>query len=168
MNGPLASPRSTAVTGPDPDFSALAPTTVVSATSDPIERSIPPSKITSVMPTAAVPNSWKHPDSWAEWRDIVIVFTALFWLIGGILLCAVLVAALLLFGVTRKVIKENAAPALDSLKQSIDNVRGTTEFAGETVASPIIRVYSVFKGVRTGVSAVTNLPDRIKRRKGKK
>lgn len=120
------------------------------------------------VPTAAVPNSWKHPDSWAEWRDIVIVFTALFWLIGGILLCAVLVAALLLFGVTRKVIKENAAPALDSLKQSIDNVRGTTEFAGETVASPIIRVYSVFKGVRTGVSAVTNLPDRIKRRKGKK
>jgi hypothetical protein len=79
------------------------------------------------------------------------------------------VALIFLVGITRKVVKENAAPALDSLRQSIDNVRGTTEFAGETVASPIIRVYSVFKGVRTGVSAVTNLPTRVKgRRKGKK
>lgn len=120
------------------------------------------------IPGGAFPDAWTGPDSWSEWRDIMIVFTAIFWLIGGVLLCAVLVAALLLFGVARKVIKENAAPALDSLKQSIDNVRGTTEFAGETVASPIIRVYSVFKGMRTGISAVTNLPDRVKRRKKSK
>jgi len=120
------------------------------------------------IPGGAFPDAWTGPDSWSEWRDIMIVFTAIFWLIAGVLLCAVLVAALLLFGVARKVIKENAAPALDSLKQSIDNVRGTTEFAGETVASPIIRVYSVFKGVRTGISAVTNLPDRVKRRKKSK
>jgi hypothetical protein len=121
------------------------------------------------VPTGAVPDSWHHPDSWAEWRDIVIVFTAVFWLLSGIVMLAVAVAVLLLVGVTRKVIKENAAPALDSLRQSVDNIRGTTEFAGETVASPIIRVYSVFKGVRTGISAVTNLPDRVKSRKrGKK
>ncbi len=120
------------------------------------------------LPGGGFPNAWTGPDSWSEWRDIMIVFTAIFWLLAGILLCGVLVAALLLFGVARKVIKENAAPALDSLKQSIDNVRGTTEFAGETVASPIIRVYSVFKGVRTGVSAVTGLPDRVKNRKKKK
>lgn len=120
------------------------------------------------VPTGAVPDSWRHPDSWAEWRDIVIVFTAMFWVIAGVLLCAVLVATLILVILARKILRENAAPALDSLKQSIDNVRGTTEFAGETVASPIIRVYSVFKGVRTGISAVTNLPDRVKGRRKKK
>jgi len=120
------------------------------------------------VPTGAVPDSWRHPDSWGEWRDIVIVFTAMFWVIAGVLLCAVLVATLVLVILARKVLRENAAPALDSLKQSIDNVRGTTEFAGETVASPIIRVYSVFKGVRTGISAVTNLPDRVKGRRKKK
>jgi hypothetical protein len=113
----------------------------------------------------AFPDAWTGPDTWSEWRDIVIVFTGVFWLLAGVLLCAVLVALLVVAFVLRKVIKDNAAPALDSLRQSIDNVRGTTEFAGETVASPIIRVYSVFKGVRTGLSAVTNLPDRVRGRK---
>lgn len=117
----------------------------------------------------AFPDAWTGPDTWSEWRDIFIVFTAIFWLLSGIILVAVLVALFVLVGVTRKVVKDNAAPALDSLKQSIDNIRGTTEFAGETVASPIIRVYSVVKGVRTGISAITHLPDRVKkRRKGKK
>lgn len=121
------------------------------------------------IPGGAFPDAWTGPDTWSEWRDIVIVFTAIFWLLSGIIFCAVLVAVFVLVGITRKVIKENAAPALDSLKQSVDNIRGTTEFAGETIASPIIRVYSVVKGVRTGVSAVTNLPGFVKnRRKGKK
>ena len=113
----------------------------------------------------AFPDAWTGPDSWSEWRDIAIVLTAFFWFLAGILSVALVVALLLLVGVTRKVVKHNAAPALDSLRQSIDNVRGTTEFAGETVASPIIRAYAVVKGVRTGLSAVTNLPDRIGRRK---
>lgn len=113
----------------------------------------------------AFPDAWTGPDSWSEWRDIAIVLTAFFWFVAGILSVALVVALLLLVGVTRKVIKDNAAPALDSLRQSIDNVRGTTEFAGETVASPIIRAYAVVKGVRTGLSAVTKLPDRIGRRK---
>lgn len=117
------------------------------------------------VPGAAVPDSWQGPDSWNEWRDIAIVFMAVFWTLGGILLVALMVALLLLAGVTRKVVKDNAAPALDSLRQSLDNVRGTTEFAGETVASPIIRVYSVFKGVRTGLGAVSGLPNRVKGRR---
>ncbi len=123
-----------------------------------------------IVPDKAVPDAWAAPDSWSEWRDIVIVFTAMFWMLAGLLSVALVVALILLVGVTRKVVRENAAPALDSLRQSLDNVRGTTEFAGETVASPIIRTYAVFKGVRTGLSAVTNLPDRImgRRKKGRK
>lgn len=97
----------------------------------------------------------------------MIVFTAVFWLVAGV--CAPSWSPRSSSSASRgRSSKENAAPALDSLKRSIDNVRGTTEFAGETVASPIIRVYSVFKGVRTGISAVTNLPDRVKRRKKSK
>lgn len=120
-----------------------------------------------IIPDKAVPDSWAAPDSWSEWRDIVIVFTAMFWMISGLLAVVLVVVLIMLAGVARKVVKENAAPALDSLRQSIDNVRGTTEFAGETVASPIIRVYAVAKGVRTGISAVTNLPDRVLRRRKK-
>jgi hypothetical protein len=113
-------------------------------------------------------DSWEAPDSWSEWRDIVIVLTAFFWMLAGLLSVGVMIGLLLLVFVIRKVVRDNAAPALDSLRQSIDNVRGTTEFAGETVASPIIRVFAVAKGVRSGLGAVTGLPDRIKGRRKKK
>ena len=115
----------------------------------------------------AFPDAWTGPDTWSEWRDIVIVFTAFFWLLSGVLMVAVLVALLFLVAIVRKVLKENAAPAIDSLRASLDNLKGTTEFAGESVASPIIRVYSVFKGVRTGLGAVGGIGDRIKGRKKK-
>lgn len=123
-----------------------------------------------LVPDSAVPNSWAPPSSWAEWRDILIVFTAIFWVVGGILTVALMGALLFLVLLLRRVIKENAVPALDSLKDSLDNVRGTTEFAGETIVSPIIRTYAVVKGIRTGIGAITHLPDRIKDRhkKGKR
>lgn len=114
------------------------------------------------------PDSWAAPDSWSEWRDIVIVLSAGFFVIGGIVFVAAMVALLFLIAMGRKVLRDNAAPALDSLRQSIDNVKGTTEFAGETIASPIIRVYAVAKGVRSGIGAITNLPNRVKGRRKKK
>ena len=117
----------------------------------------------------AFPNAWTGPDSWSEWRDIVLVFAAFWFMLAGLLMVVLMVVLIALAFVIRKVVKENAAPAIDSLRQSLDNIKGTTEFAGETVASPIIRVYSVFKGVRTGLGAVTNIGDRVRgRKKGKK
>lgn len=113
-------------------------------------------------------DSWAAPDSWSEWRDIVIVLSAGFFVIGGIVFVAAMIALLFLIAMARKVMRDNAAPALDSLRQSIDNVKGTTEFAGETIASPIIRVYAVAKGVRSGIGAVTSLPNRVKGRRKKK
>jgi hypothetical protein len=123
-----------------------------------------------LVPDGAVPNSWAAPSSWAEWRDILIVFTAVFWVVGGVLTVVVMGALLFLVLLLRRVIKENAVPAIDSLKESLDNVRGTTEFAGETIVSPLIRTYAIVKGVRTGIGAITHLPDRIKgrRKQGKR
>jgi hypothetical protein len=122
-----------------------------------------------LVPDDLVPDSWSTPNRWAEWRDILIVFTAFFWVVGGILMAALMAALLFLVLQLRRMLRDNAIPAIDSLKDSLDNLRGTTEFAGETVASPIIRTYAVFKGVRTGVGAITNLPSRIasRRKKGK-
>jgi hypothetical protein len=124
----------------------------------------------TAVPKDAVPNSWSRPSSWAEWRDILIVFTAAFWVIAGILMVALVAALLFLVLLLRRILKENAVPAIESLKESLDNVRGTTEFAGETIASPIVRTYAIVKGVRGGVGAITHLPDRIRgrRKKGKK
>ncbi len=118
-----------------------------------------------IVPDRAVPEAWAAPNSWAEWRDIVIVTLGLFWMLAAILTVVFLVVLIMLALAVRRLLKENAAPALDSLKGSLDSLRGTTEFVGETAVSPIIRAYSVVKGVRTGMSAVSHLPDRIRRRK---
>lgn len=122
---------------------------------------------TNVFPDDLEPDSWSAPDSWAEWRDIMIVFMGFWWALSLLLLCVLLVAVIYLVLTARRILRDNAVPALDAAKAALDNVRGTAEFTGETVASPIIRVYSVVAGVRTGISAISNLPDRIRRRRKK-
>lgn len=122
-----------------------------------------------IYPHGAVPSAWGAPNSWSNWRDIVIVFMGVVWFIAGVLAIVLIVILIIVALLLRRVIKENAVPAIDSLKDSLDNVRGTTEFAGETIASPLVRTYAVVKGVRQGVSTVRGLPSRIssRRKKGK-
>lgn len=120
-----------------------------------------------VFPDALIRDGWAAPDSWADWRDVMIVLIGFFFVLAGIAWMAAGVAALFLFFFVRKMLKENVTPAVDSLKTSLDNVRGTTEFAGETVVSPLIRAYSVIRGVRSGLGAVTDLPSFIKGRRDK-
>jgi hypothetical protein len=113
-------------------------------------------------------HSWALPDSWEEWRDIAIVASVGFWVLAGLVLIILLGVLVWLVIEIRRLLHDNVAPAVDSLKGSLDNVRGTTEFAGETIASPLIRTYSVVKGVRTGVSALKNFPGNVRGRKKKK
>lgn len=120
-----------------------------------------------VFPDALIRDGWAAPDSWADWRDVMIVLIGFFFVLAGIAWLAAGVAALLLFFFVRKMLKENVTPAVDSLKASLDNVKGTTEFASETVASPIIRAYSIVRGVRSGVGAITDLPSFIRGRRDK-
>ncbi len=124
----------------------------------------------NIAPSWLEPDSWDAPDSWAEWRDIVIVFGGIFAALALLLVCVLLAALVFLVFTLRRILERNVAPAVDSLKDSLDNVRGTTEFAGETVVSPIIRVYSVVRGVRAGLGAVTNLPSRVRgnRKRGRR
>ena len=122
----------------------------------------------NIFPNSLVPDSWAAPNSWSEWRDITIVSLGFFWVLSGVLTVVLLVVSIFLVLTLRRLLRENVAPAVDSLKDSLDNIRGTTEVVGESVVSPIIRVYSVVTGVRSAVSAVTNLPDFIRRRRKKK
>lgn len=120
-----------------------------------------------MVPESWIPDGWSAPNSLGQWRDIVIILLGIFWILSGILMVALLLALLFLVFLMRRILKENAAPALDSLKDTLDNVRGTAEFAGESVVSPIIRVYSVVSGVRSGIGAITHLPGRVRGRKKK-
>jgi ABC-type phosphate/phosphonate transport system permease subunit len=108
------------------------------------------------------------PNTWADWRDVMFILVSVLWIIATLILIAILVALLLLVRALRNLLRDNVAPAVDSARDVLDNLRGTAEFTGETVVSPIIRTYAVVRGVRSGISAITNLPGRIGGRKKKK
>ena len=117
----------------------------------------------NIFPNDAEPDSWSAPDSWSEWRDIVIVLGGFFFALAGVLLCVLLGAAIYLLFTIRRLLKDNVAPAVDSARDLVDEVRGTTEFVGETAVAPIIRVYSIVSGVRRGVASVGDLGKRFRR-----
>ena len=120
---------------------------------------------TSLFPDELEPDSWSAPDSWSEWRDIMIVLLGFFWALSLMLLVVLMAVLVFLALMVRRILRDNAAPAIDSLKGALDNVKGTTEFAGESIVSPIIRVYAVVAGVRSGIGAIGNLPGRIRGQK---
>lgn len=125
--------------------------------------------LVTMVPNGLMPDSWSPPSTWATWRDIFIVVSGVFWLIGAVLFVVLMAVLIVVALVVRRVLKDHAVPALDSLKESLDNVKGTTEYAGETVVSPIIKAYAVVSGVKSGFGAVGGLTDRIRgRKRGKK
>lgn len=121
-----------------------------------------------VYPDRWAPESWSAPDSWSEWRDVVIVVLGALLVVSALLGIVTLVAAIALILLLRRVVRQLLVPALESLKATLDEVRGTVEFAGESVASPIIRVYSVYRGVRRGLRAVRTFPESVRRRRGRR
>ena len=87
-----------------------------------------------------------------DWRDVIIIA-------AGAMMILVLIAVFLftvvlglatrgLLSTIQALLKGEVTPLLDSVRQSVQNVRGTTAFIGETAVAPIIRVYSVVAGAR--------------------
>ncbi len=97
-------------------------------------------------------------------RDIVII-------VVGSLTIAVLLAVLIftvvlglasraLLGTVRSLLKNDVSPLLESVRQTVHTVRGTTAFVGETAISPIVRVYGVVAGARRMVGVITGITGR--------
>ena len=121
----------------------------------------------NMWPNGIERDSWSPPNNWATWRDIAIIGFAGFWAISGVIMMVLLGVLVWVALQIRKLLADNVAPAVDSLRESLDNVRGTTEFAGETIVSPLIRTYALVRGVRNGVAALSGFPNRVKGRKRK-
>lgn len=123
----------------------------------------------NIFPNDLEPDSWSAPNSWSEWRDITIVLIGFWMFVATLLLCGLLITLIYLVILIRRLLNNHAIPAIDSLKGSLDNVKGTTEFVGETTVAPIVRVYSIISGIRGGASTLGNLTSNIRgRSKGKK
>ena len=94
-------------------------------------------------------------------RDLVIVVYG----VVGILLFLVMlfVSLLLLFAVRRltravtALVDDPIRPTLEEVRQTVQNVRGATEFAVDTAAHPLIRVVAVTRGARRGLRVLARL-----------
>ncbi|HZU76512.1 MAG TPA: hypothetical protein VFA70_07080 [Dehalococcoidia bacterium] len=99
-------------------------------------------------------------------RDIVIII----WGVMSILTLVVVLLIALFIGLSVKnlvttvndLINTSIKPVVESTQQSVTNVTGTTQFIGDTIVSPIIRVISIIAGVRRFLGVFTGLSNRLR------
>jgi len=96
-----------------------------------------------------------------EIRDLVIIIAgclmALVFIVTFVMVLVVGLAARGLIGVTNGIMKGKVSPTLDSARQVVDDIRGTTSFIADTTVSPIIRLYGLVTGLRRGFMALIGL-----------
>ena len=93
-----------------------------------------------------------------ELRDLVIVI----WGVLGIIFLAVALVLAIVVGLTarglmatiRRLLEEDLQPAISSVRQTVDSIRGTTSFVADTAVAPVIRVYGIVSGVRRFTSVL--------------
>jgi hypothetical protein len=96
--------------------------------------------------------------SLADLRDVVIIvwgiISALFFLFACIV---VLVVGFSIKGLLSKVhvlLDESVKPALGSVKEAADTVRGTTEFVSRTAITPVVKTYGAMAGIKRGLGVL--------------
>lgn len=101
----------------------------------------------------------------AEVRDIVVI---VYGVMGVILMLALAIAAFGLWfavrALTRAVmdlLDDPVKPALEDMRRTVANVRGSTEFMADNAVSPLIRVIALGRGLRRGVSTVAGVRGRL-------
>jgi MFS family permease len=85
-----------------------------------------------------------HPDAASNWRDIFIIFMAVESLIVGVAVIVLLLQVASLVNLLQNEVK----PILTSTIETVNTLRGTTEFISETVVEPVIKLNSSIAGLR--------------------
>ena len=99
--------------------------------------------------------------SLADIRDVFIIIYGTL----GIIFFIVATAAAVIVGMTLKslltTVKEmldnDIKPAVASVRDAAETVRGTTDFVGRTTVQPIAKVYGTVSGVKRGLNVLGNL-----------
>lgn len=114
-------------------------------------------------------------------RDIFVIVLGFFMLVSTVLTIAVLLGVLFTMSRIEALARGNVLPKLDeamvkmnevldstktlaaSAKDTASNAAGTTQFVSERVVSPIIRVSSLFTGVRAAATSLArrDAPERF-------
>jgi hypothetical protein len=62
-----------------------------------------------------------------------------------------------LLNTLKEMLDSDIKPAVTSVREAAETVRGTTDFVGRTAVQPIAKVYGTVSGVKRGMSVLANL-----------
>ena len=86
----------------------------------------------------------QHPNTAANLRDIFLIFMAFLSLIVGTALIILLIQLATLINLLQNEVK----PILQSTSETINTLKGTTEFLSENLVEPVIKLNSYLAGLR--------------------
>lgn len=86
----------------------------------------------------------ENPAAAANWRDIFIIFMAVESLIIGVALIILILQIANLINLLQNEVR----PILESTSEAVNTLRGTTEFLGESLVEPVIKLNSSMAGLR--------------------
>ena len=86
----------------------------------------------------------QHPDTATNVRDIFIIFMAFESLIIG----AALVVLVIQIASLVNLLQNEVKPILQSTSETVNTLRGTTEFLSENMVEPVIKLNSYLAGLR--------------------
>ncbi len=100
-------------------------------------------------------------DTPEEWRDFFLMFftVAGFFAFLAIFMFTVVTGWLSVTTLlrVRRVLSENLAPTLDSVRETSESVRGTVGFISDHAVKPVIKVYGTAAGARRFVAVMTRI-----------
>jgi hypothetical protein len=99
--------------------------------------------------------------SLADIRDIFIIIYGIlgivFFVVASLVAFIIGRAVRGLLGNVNSMLDDSVRPAVSSIRDAADTVRGTTQFMGKTAATPIVRTYGVIAGVKKGLGVLSGL-----------
>lgn len=98
----------------------------------------------------AVVSMANHPDRTENIRDIVIIFMAVESLVIGAALIILIIQLAQLTALLQNEIK----PILDSTNETVDTLRGTTNFLSDRLVDPAIKLNSSLAAVRRAIDLI--------------
>jgi hypothetical protein len=99
--------------------------------------------------------------SLADVRDVFIIIygiIGILFFIAGIIVAIIIGMTLKsLLNTVKEMLDSDIKPAVTSVREAAETVRGTTDFVGRTAVQPIAKVYGTVSGVKRGMSVLANL-----------
>jgi hypothetical protein len=99
--------------------------------------------------------------SLADIRDIFIIIYGtlgiIFFVVGIVVAVIVGMTVKSLLNTLKEMLDSDIKPAVASVREAAETVRGTTDFVGRTAVQPIAKVYGTVSGVKRGMSVLANL-----------